>query len=336
MISLRQSIKDLDGAEALHRAAAKAFAEAVETSAEHIVELNRHDAVAFREQVLGLAGRVGQSTGAEDLSAARTTFRGELRQYSEKASQDVSRLREELTAAAAAMQTFAQGVSASSGEHETVLRREFRELERAATDASDLQTVRAAVHETVQTVSSSYETLKQAHNLAIAELRDEIRVLQNEVQRGRQKPVLPDGVREKQVFDSEIEDLLLQKKPFAVVLLAVRNERVLYEKFPREKVDTALVEFLEGLRALAQRHAPKALIATWNRGVYALAMPRGVQLEEWRRQLSVSYVFQEKGLPRTLQIEPRLEMVEHRLGESPTQFFGRLSQAAAIVTQTQA
>lgn len=61
MISLRQSMKDIDEAEALHRAAAKAFAEAVSTSAEHVVEVNRHEAETFREQVLGLAGRLARA-----------------------------------------------------------------------------------------------------------------------------------------------------------------------------------------------------------------------------------------------------------------------------------
>jgi hypothetical protein len=322
-------MKDMDEAEALHRAAAKAFAEAVETSVEHVVEVNQHDAAAFRRQVLGLAGRVGHSTIAEELVAARSTFRGELRQYSEKASQGVSRLREELDAAAKAMQVFAQGVSTSSGEHETVLRREFRQLERAATDATNVPTIRAAVHEAVHTVTESYEALKQAHNLVIAQLRDEIRVLQTERERSEKKPVLPEGIADKRIFDKQVEDLLQQKQAFGVLLAGVPDLRGLYQKFPQERVDAGVAEFVKALCAMAH----PAPVSEHTSDVYAVTVPAGIPLKDWIGKLTNCHVFQHEGIPRTLRIEPRLELVPYSPGDSPTLFFSRLSQATGVITR---
>ena len=330
MISLRQSMKDIDEAEALHRAAAKAFAEAVSTSAEHVVEVNRHEAETFREQVLGLAGRLGKSTGAEDLSAAHTAFRGELRQYSEKASQQVRRLHEELAAAATAMQAFAQGVSTSSGEHETVLRREVGQL-RQATGSEDIHHLREAVRQTLHTVTESYEGLKQAHNLVIAQLRDEIRVLQSELHRGRQKPVLKEGFVEKRTFDKQVEDLLQQNRAFGVVLMGLPGQEHFYRKYPRDRVDTALAELETNLASLAQPGRP----AAWCAGVYAVTAPRNLEPDQWRRKLTTCHIFQHEGLPRTLKIEPQLELVQHTPGESPALFFSRLSHAVEMVTGPQ-
>jgi len=320
-------MKDIDEAEALHRAAAQAFAEAVSTSAEHVVEVNRHEAETFREQVLGLAGRLGKSTGAEDLAAAHTTFRGELRQYSEKASQRVRRLREELEAAASAMQVFAQGVSTSSGEHETVLRREFGQL-RLATGSEDIHHLRDAVRQTLHTVTESYEGLKQAHNLVIAQLRDEIRVLQSELQRGQQKSSLKEGFVEKRAFDKQVDDLLQQKRAFGVLLMGLPGQEQLYRKYPRDRVDTALAELETNLASLAQPARP----AVWSAGVYVVSAPRNAQPEEWRRKLTTCHIFQHEGLPRTLKIEPQLELVQYAPGESPALFFSRLSHAVEVVT----
>ena len=327
MISLQQSMKDIDEAEALHRAAAKAFAGAMETSAEHVVEVNRHDAAAFREQVLGLAGRLGHSNGTEDLVAAHTTFRSELRQYSDKASQHVSRLREELEAAATAMQAFAQGVSTGSGEHETVLRREFGQL-RQATGSEDIGHIRDSVRQTLHTVTESYEGLKQAHNLVIAQLRDEIRVLQSELQRSQHKPAIKEGFVERHAVDKQVEDLLQQKRSFGVILLGLPEQEQLYRKYPRDRVTTALEELETNLGSLARPARP----AVWSAGVYALIAPANVQPEEWRRKLTTCHIFQMDGLPRTLKIEPRVEIVQSAPGESPALFFSRLSHAVEVVS----
>jgi hypothetical protein len=243
-------------------------------------------------------------------------------------------LRDELEAAAAAMRTFAQGVSSSTGEHETVLNQEFRQLEQAA-QADDVHTVRAAVHGAIHTVTTSYNSLKQAHALVIAQLRDEIRVLQSELQRGQQKPELPPGVEGKRAFDQDVEDLLRHDRPFMAVLVSVADHRrEPYRKFPREKVEAALAEVAASLTTLVRRHAPKAAVAAWSGNVYAVALPAGVNIEEWSQKLTTSHVFQLDGLPRTLPVLPRMEIVKRVPGESPTLFFDRLSKAADAIAGT--
>lgn len=336
MISLRQSIKELDAAEVAREAAGKAFAEALEASAAHVVEVNRQEAEDFREQVLELAGRVsrrvGQGAGEGEYNAVRSRFRGELRDYSEKARAQVGRLREELQAAGAAMQSFAQGVSASTGEHETVLRREFRQLEEAA-ETEDMRGVRAAVHETVHAVTESYEGLKQAQAVVIAQLRDEIRVLQSELERGRKRAELaPNGVARREL-DQEIEELLRQDRAFAVVLAGVPDVEEMHRRYPRIKVDEAIAEMVKGLAALAGECVPKAAVAAWGGQAYGVVVTTGAPAGEWERKLAVSHVFSVDGVPRTLRIEPRLAVVERARGESPGLFFERLAKATETLTK---
>jgi hypothetical protein len=304
MISLRQSIKELDEAEVAHHAAAKAFAEVLETSAEHVVEVNRQEAEEFREQVLSLAGRVSHSRAAQDLDAARSEFRGELRGYSEKARAQLKRLREELSAAAAAMQTFAQGVSSSTGEHETLLRREFRQLQESA-EYADIGGIRAAVHETVHVVTESYEGLKQAQALVVAQLRDEIRVLQSEVERGQRRLEPPPGTIPRRVMDREIEELLRQDRAFAVVIAA--------------SSESSAGTMVEKLAGLAREHVPKAAVAAWSASLYGVIVTTGAPVDQWRRSLAVP-----------------LDVVDRRSGEAPAPFFERLAKATETLTKSSA
>jgi hypothetical protein len=308
------------------------FAEVVETSAKHVVEVNRQEAVEFREQVLKLAGHVSGSTAASDLEAARIAFRMELQEYSRKAAQHVHTLREELRAAATAMRTFAEGVSTSGNEHETVLKREFGQLERAA-EADDVRAVRVSIHATVQLVTESYEELKRANALNIAQLRDEIRVLHGELQREHRKPGLPGGIPGEEVFDREIEELLRLDRPFAVVLIGIANRQGLYERFPQGRVDAAIATLLAEAAAMARQIAPQATIGARGMGTYAVTLPSSVPLGDWQTQLTQSHVFQVDGLPRTLRVSPRLDVVERACGESHAVFFGKLSQAAGRIAQ---
>lgn len=325
-------MKELDDAEATHKATAKMFAEVVATSAELVVEVDREEASQFREQVLKLASRVSASTEASELEAGRALFRGELRDYSQKAGGHLRQLREELDAAGTAMRSFVDGVSSSSGEYETVLRREFEHLERAA-EADDVRTVRASIHATVHTVSQSFENLKRANALNIAQLRDEIRVLQGELQRGKSEPEVLAAIIPKRALDTEIDELLRLDQEFVAVLMGLPDQEKLYERFRKERVDTALKGLLTNATRLARKQAPQASMSEWSTGVYGVVMPAGVRIEDWQTQLAVSHVFQVDGMPRTLRIDPRLEAVGRSVGESHTLFFSRLSKATEHVSK---
>lgn len=321
-------MKELDAAEVAQEAAGKAFAEAIQASAAHVVEVNREEAEEFREQMLELAKRVSQQQAAGDYDAVRARFWGELRDYSERARAQVRRLRDELQAAGTAMQSFAQGVSASTGEHETVLRREFRQLEVAA-ETEDIRGVRAAVHETVHAVTESYQGLKQAQALVIAQLRDEIRVLQSELERGKKPVALPAGVSSRREMDREVDELLLQDRAFAVVLAALSDAAELYRRYPRNLVDDAISGMVESFSRLADHTGP---VVAYGSNLYGVVSAPGMLAETWEQQLAVSHVFQVDGLPRTLRIAPRLAVVERKRGESPALFFERMTKAAEILT----
>lgn len=320
-------MKELDAAEVAQEAAGKAFAEALQTSAAHVVEVNREEADEFREQMLELAERVSHGQAAGDYDAVRARFRGELRDYSEKARAQVRQLREELQAAGTAMQAFAQGVSASTGEHDTVLRREFRQLEEIA-ETEDIRGMRAAVHETVHAVTESYQGLKQAQAVVIAQLRDEIRVLQSELERGKKSAGLPAGVASRRELDREVDGLLLQDRAFTVVMAGVSDVEELYRRFPRNKVDEAISGMVQSLSRLAGRGLP----AAYGPNLYGVVAATGVRVETWEQQLGVSHVFQVNGLPRTLRITPRLAAVERKAGESPADLIERLTKVAEILT----
>ena len=320
----------MDESEAAHRAAAKAFAQAAETAAQHVVEVDADEAHRFRKQVLGLAGRLGEQPGPEALSVARSMFQSELRGYAERAGIDIRRLKNELGAAAQAMQSLAQGITTGGSEHEAVLNREFQLLTRAA-DAPDVPTIRAAIHETVATVSASYQDLKQSHNLVIAQLRDEIRVLQQAMHTER-KPDTEEALVEKHALDRRIEEMLRRRQPFHLMLVGLTT--LPGKNVPPGLQDRAIQELVKNLRSLSQANSGN--LARFSTKLYAVIVgsDRVAEPHTWQQQLAACHVFQENGIPRTLRIEPRVIGIEYAATDSPTLFFARLSTATEDLERT--
>lgn len=323
VLSLNRSMREIEETEAANRAAATAFAEAAATAARHVVEVNRDEAQRFRAQVLSLAERLGGQPSHDELVLARNGFQNELKEYAAKATGDVRRMREELSAAAQAMQSFAQGVTDSGSGHETVLKREFQLLTRAA-DSPDITTIRAAVHETVATVSASYQELKQAHNLAVAQLRDEIRVLHQALQTER-KPAKPSELLSKQELDRRVEELLRRRQPFTLVL--ARQPDLPATPPPAHVLERASSQCLESLRTIHPE--PGGTLAEFAPRLYGLLVPGEWKLSasSLEQQCASCHVYQDGGIPRTLKWEPRIALAGYRAGDSPAAFFERLSRA---------
>lgn len=318
MLSLNRSIQRLDEAEASQLAAARELSSAAEAAAKYAIEVDPREAARFREHLRNLAERLNQQPNAGELEAARGAFQSGLRDYASRAAEDVRRMKQDLTAAAEAMQSFAQGISTGAHDHENLLQREFGNLTRTA-DNGDATALRAAVHDTVAAVTASYQELRQAHNLVIAQLRDEIRTLQQAVE-GQPKSSAQPGVLDKQAIDRTIEEKLHARQPFHLLLA---RPLVPAGAVPAAVRNHAQVEFVKGLRSLEA-----AAWAAWPPHGYAAilhAAPR--DLDFWNQQLSACHLYQQGGLPRTLRIEPRLAVIEFSSSDSPSLFFDRLTQA---------
>jgi len=169
--------------------------------------------------------------------------------------------------------------------------------------------------------------MRLTSELAIAELKDEIRQLQMQ-SRVADKPSKP-MVRNPEIV-AQIEHLMSQALSFPILLVVVRNLKVLEATHPASLVDMALNSMLMRLRGLVSEKAKTGrlchdqfvtiLDAT---PVNALAISREVA-----GQLSQAYILQDRGQTRTLTLQVRAGVVDHRAGGDPTKFYPRLDRLA--------
>lgn len=332
MISLRKTIAELESAEAARRAAAQSFAAAVQTTADNVVEVHPEEAEAFRQEVLQLAGRLEASPTADDIETARRDYSNQLRRYREQAGERLRRMREELRGAAAAMQAVAADVASGGERHEEVLRREFHYLE-AVAEANPATELRAAVRQTIAPVTKSFEDLRRAQALIIAQLRDEIRVLQAELDRGRKSAA---ALTRLEPVGPHIDRALHRGEAFSVVLLALPGLRALESQHPAEVLESAVQQMAASFAALAAGAAGSQplQVGPWGPGVYAALFPAGASLGAdwarlWQQQLTVSQTLRSPGLPHGPRLQPRLAFLAHPAHADPLAFLEQLSRRAA-------
>jgi hypothetical protein len=179
VISLRKAVSELDKLEDFKHTALDTFALTIDATGEHVVEIDASAAGDFRFRMDALRNLVRPDTTAEQLIGIQSSFQAELRTYSETAKQLIERLRSDVRAASRAIEAFAGSFAASGADLDGEVKRELQRLDKAAR-ADDLNEIRTIIRSVSSSIASSVERMRDSNQLAIVQLKDEIRLLQQE------------------------------------------------------------------------------------------------------------------------------------------------------------
>src|ERR1700722_19037709 len=140
MISLRKTATELERLEELHRDAVQRYSQALRSTEQNAIELDTAQAAHFRTQLQALRDQLRVDARASDLEAVQTAFDTELKDYRDKTREQVQRLRQEVRAATAAVESFAGSIDESEINLESGLKRELNSLNQSAL-SNDLQEI---------------------------------------------------------------------------------------------------------------------------------------------------------------------------------------------------
>ncbi len=321
----------------LYEAAAKTLSASIEHSAHYAVELNPHDAGVFRQHLSLLAAQVGKASSVEDYDAIRSSFRGELRDYRDRTSEETVRLRDEIKANATAMQIFAEGLTTGTDEHETRIQQEFSQLE-AAANSGDAAAMSKAIGRATRSVSQSCEEMRRGNQMVVIQLQDELRALHQEIEKERRSLCTDQssGVWNRQKIDSRIEDLLRKPDPFCVLLVGIEKLRGLYAQYSRTAIERSLKALLARFATLL---GDEAMIGRWSEDVFVAILDvdpaaAGKLREQAEQKLTGGYAVQENALTRKVVMEVKVGMVARAKRAEAAAFYPKLGQVAARVVET--
>lgn len=332
MISIRKTVDELERLEERQRVTASCYGMAIRSAAEYAVELDPAEAESFRKHLTFLQESLETVTENQDFEAIQSSFRGELRDYRDKAVERLHRMRTDLESAAAAMQTLADNVSANGCDQEKELSVDLQKLKKAVQE-EDISKIRGTVREVTDSIARSFEQMHHANQLAFAQLNDEIRSLHREMDNER-KTLQTDrisGAWNRDKIEDRIDHLLQLNEKFSVLIARLGNFK------QTEKTCSRTV--MEGtLKALVKRIlgavGPGAMVGRWSTQEFAVILEidpaSAIAISaELSRTLSTRYVVEEDGISRHLMLRVASGVVDHPAEGDARRFHEQLEQLSS-------
>jgi GGDEF domain-containing protein len=329
MISLRKTATELERLEELRRAAVHCYSEALRSTERSAIELDTAQAAHFRAQLQALREQLRADAGPGELERVQTSFDSELKDYRDKTRTQVQRLRQEVQAAAAAVESFVGSISESEVNLESGLKRELSSLNQRAL-SNDVQEIRGAIHASTAKIASSIEQMRSSNQLAIAQLKDEIRLLHQEVQAGRRSQTPGPASEGRRRMNGRMDEIIRKNAPFSVLLVVVRNLDGLQNCYSASVIANAL----RGFQSRFENLVPSSsIVDRWAENQFAaiLSGASGQAIEMSNgvvRGLSEPFLEQDKGGAPSVAFNPRAGVIEFHPGSDLAKVEAKLKQLA--------
>jgi GGDEF domain-containing protein len=329
LISPRKPATELDRLENLLRTVTTGYGNALRSTAHYAIEIDALDAQLFRQHIEALGDQLSTAAGPEQWQALETSFRSELRAYREQATGLLKRMRADLKAAADAMLIFADSVASSGLDHEEQIQKELDQL-KSAVVCENLSQYRTVIGSAVGAIAASVAKMQSSHRLAIAQLRNEMRLLHKQIDTERCTLYMDreTGLWNRQQLDSQIVDRLENDQHFCLLPVRLHNLKRLESNYSRPVIVSAIKAFLQCFTAMIGEGAP---LGRWNEESFAaildIEQAEAIAIsEKAAAKLSGTYSVQDNGAWKNVPLQAVAGVAGYPAGDDGASFHQELIQ----------
>ena len=326
MISLLKTGLEMERLEKFKKVALECYGLAIASTEQNVIEVDHERAAAFRGGLQALANQLGEASSPEQLQNIQELFGGELRGYRDSTHEQLRRLRKEMDAAVSALDDFAGNAAARGDDHEKALQHALQILD-AASASGRAEAMKAAIRAASADILSSFEQMQARNQFAIAQLKDEIRLLHQKIQAGRPPVALNAETWNRKDVDHRIDQMLSQNTSFCLVLIVLRNLKILASRYSGAIMEEALESLQVRLRATL---GGGSMLGRWTENQFvailnvapssAMAISRDAA-----GKLTEPYSFKHEGIPCTLVFQVAAGVVDHQAGADTLKFQSKLA-----------
>ncbi|MBV8846745.1 MAG: GGDEF domain-containing protein [Bryobacterales bacterium] len=320
--------------QALNRAALTSYDEILRAAAEYPIEIEASDAQIYQRHVHGLRKLLDNLMTPEEFHTIHASFRGEVRDYRDKANEWLAGMRNELKSAAEAMQTLSIRVAENGNGHETHMKSNLERL-KAAAQTEDLGRIKMTIHQVATSISRSYEQLRDANNLMIAQLRDEIQSLHREMDNSRRTLFVDraSGAWNRPKLESHIDEMLERGEGFVAIVVWVSNMKRLEAGCSGTLINAAMKALVQRASAVV---GAEALIGRWADDLFLMLLDiettAAVAISnELGQKLSSRYAVQQDGISHQVNVHVATAVVDQPPNGDPRKYRARLEQMTGVL-----
>jgi GGDEF domain-containing protein len=257
MVSIGQSLNDLERAHRAQEAAVECFRAVILSLAQYAVDLEPELTAKHRGQLKELAASLSPTAGVAELTEARNTLRNLLREHRDLASKHLSDLHAELSSKAASLQQIFRAMTEGDGDHEQRLTSTLATLRGMAEDPRS-GPLRDALIAASSSLSQSLEELKRHNQLTVAQFLMEIQVLHNRIECLQTAIAIdaPTQLASRQQIEECLQAAFTADAPFSLLLLRTRNLVLLRRQLDEAAMEGLLSAFAKRLRSCLRPEDP--------------------------------------------------------------------------------
>jgi diguanylate cyclase (GGDEF)-like protein len=327
MVSIRQSLTELEQRLQLQRITLDCYKAAVECAAHYAVDLDPTLTPPHREHMDALASEIGQARGETVLVECQSRLRNLMRDYRDKAAEYLGALHEDLAAKAASLQQIFDAMAMGDGEHELRMNGCIRRLrETAAGQAA--AAVRTELAEVAGALDEALRESKRQHQLTVAQFLVEIQMLHKRIAT-LQSAASVDAITQlatRSELESAIAVALSAGAPICVMQLRLRNLAIIHRQYGEAIRDATVRAFAKRLRTCL---TPTDLAGRWSSEEFAVVRPLTKReamdmLRSIIEHVNGVYVCMEDGQPIRPALQVDVTLHEAGLGEKADRLIHRL------------
>jgi GGDEF domain-containing protein len=332
LISLLKTGSEMERLERFKKVALECYGLAIASTEQNVIEVDSEQAALFRGELKALAIQLGEAISPEHLQKIQDLFGDELREYRDRTHEKLRRLRKEMDAAVSALNEFAGNATARGDDHEKELKQALKSLE-AAAFSGRFEEIRAAIRIASVDILSSFDQMRAQNQLAVAQLKDEIRLLHQRIQAGRRSVAPASETWNRQDIDRQIDEMLKQNASFCLVLIVLKNLKPLTGRYSSGAVEDALQALQVRLRDTL---GGESMLGRWtaNQFVAILNVSPSSAMAASRdaaQKLAAPYSFTHNGTPSTLVFQIAAGVVDHQAGSDVLKFQPKLASLSAAL-----
>jgi diguanylate cyclase (GGDEF)-like protein len=329
MISIRDSMAELEKLHALQEFLMDCYSSAIRDMEQYAVEIDDQVTPAHRQHLAAIVLELAARDGADNLTATRSRLRNELRDYRDRAAVILNSLRSDLSVKADALQAIVEAMASVDGDHDERMQKSLVELRKvAATPAA--APVRAALMEASDQIAASVGELKRLNGLTVSQFMFEIKTLHKRIETletaGRKDVLtgLTTRVEMERLISAEID----RHSSFSLLLFRICNLPMIQRQFGspiRAEVISALAKRLRGGLPAA------AIVGRWSedRFIALLAIEKSQAMGLAKRltqHVSGTYVCMENGKPQRPDLAVNVSVIDHLGGGAYESLIARINQ----------
>jgi GGDEF domain-containing protein len=332
LISILKTGSKMEHLERYKNVALECYGLAIAATEQNVIAVDQEQASLFRAELQTLVNQLSEEPTPEQLRKIQDRFGDDLRDYRSSAHEQLRQLRKEMDAALSALEGFAGDTVAHGDDHEKELKRSLRNLE-AAAFSGRFEDIRAAIRAISADILASFAQMRAQNQFAVAQLKDEIRLLHQRIQGGRSSTAAAPETWNRQDIDRRIDEMLKQNVSFCLVLIVLKNLKALTSRYSLAAIEDALQALDVRLR---ESLGDASMLGRWTANQYVAILkvsPSSAMAasRDAAQKLAEPYSFTHNGVPSTLVFQAAAGVVDYQAGSDALKFQPKLASLSTAL-----